>query len=103
LYEEVALGFLLPQGERARMRGKVAATNLLIQTKSAGGRTAVRPTQMFAGRRSCRKRNMRGCSRHIEGEQHGKSNVPFVAMKDRWFSIDKSSWLQRDLYTAGTG
>jgi hypothetical protein len=35
LYEEVVLGFPLPLRERDRVRGKVKATNLLIQTKSA--------------------------------------------------------------------
>src|SRR5947207_12039758 len=35
LYEEIVLGFPLPQGERDRVRGKGAATSLLIQTKNA--------------------------------------------------------------------
>ena len=35
LCEEVVLGFPLPVWERDRVRGKVAATNLLTQMKSA--------------------------------------------------------------------
>src|SRR5438874_12723673 len=35
LYEETVLGFPLPLRERDRVRGKVVATHLLIQTKSA--------------------------------------------------------------------
>jgi hypothetical protein len=34
---EVVLGFPLPLRERDRVRGKVMATSLLIQTKSAVG------------------------------------------------------------------
>src|SRR5881397_2307443 len=35
LYEEIVLGFPLPLRERDRVRGKGAATSLLIQTKNA--------------------------------------------------------------------
>src|SRR5438034_10169057 len=35
LYEEIVLGFPLPLRERDRVRGKGAATSLLIQTKKA--------------------------------------------------------------------
>jgi hypothetical protein len=36
LYEEVILGFPLPVWERDRVRGKVAAKDLLVQPKSTG-------------------------------------------------------------------
>src|SRR5881397_4329978 len=39
LYEEIVLGFPLPLRERDRVRGKGAATSLLIQTKNALGHT----------------------------------------------------------------